>query len=73
MVSVMPSGELAMLCRLMDHERYCRHNLPGPALAQHIHNLNAIRQRMTTEPEQRGLYESEVFAVRSEILEARFP
>ena len=71
MMNVMPSGELPMLWRLLEHHRYCR-SLPVPAFVQHINNVNAIRQRMT-ETEERILYENEVFAVLSEILEARFP
>ena len=67
----MPHEEQAMLWRLLEHERYCR-SLPVPVLIQHINNLNSIRQRMT-EPEERILYDNEAYAVRSEILEARFP
>ena len=62
----MPYEELAMLWRLLAHERFCR-NIPFAALQQHIANLNAIHK--PPEPEQRALFLQEKLALRRELLE----
>ena len=62
----MPYKELAMLWRLLDHERYCL-NIPFEALHQHVANLKAIQK--PPEPEQRALFRQEKLALRRELLE----
>ena len=63
----MPYKELAMLWRLLEHERYCL-NVPFEALHQHVANLTAIQK--PPEPEQRALFLQEKLALHRELLEA---